>query len=84
MDMEEAPGSKFADLDRGILDVNGNFETIEQRKVLCAIAIHVGDLLIPGDFPSDTFPRGCGGGFGVDRYGGNKSTYLGMKNWKSA
>ena len=35
-------------LDNGILKVIENFETIEQRKVLGVIAIHVEDLLISG------------------------------------
>ena len=33
-------------MDRGILRVNGNFETGEKRKVLGIIAIYVEDLLI--------------------------------------
>ena len=45
-------------MDKGILKVNWNFETIEQRNVLGRMAIHVGDLLISGGvFLPNTFPR---------------------------
>ena len=55
-------GAKFRDpnspnIDKGILKVSGNFETIAQRNALCIIAIRVDDLLIPGDILYGTFSR---------------------------
>ena len=41
-----------SNLDQGVLNVNGNFETGERRTAIGFIAIHVGDLLISG---SDMF-----------------------------
>ena len=38
-----------ANLDKGILKANGNFETIDKSKVMGAIAIRVEDLLISGN-----------------------------------
>ena len=46
-------------LDNGILKVNANIETTEQRKALGIIAIQVDDLLISGsDVLYLIFPRG--------------------------
>ena len=83
-------GGKFRDpnsknLDKGILNANGNFETSDKRQALRTIDIHVGDLLIS---VSDVFiayiPLGVKGKSNVDRSGGNKATYLGMGIGKSS
>ena len=50
MDMRGFRDPNSPNLDNGISEVNGNFETSEKRNVLGAIAIHVDDLLIPGSY----------------------------------
>ena len=44
----EKGGGNSPNLDKGILKVRGNVETIGKRKVLGIIAIHVDGLLISG------------------------------------
>ena len=78
-------GRKFRDpnspnLERGIFKANGNFGDIEQRQALGIIDVRVDDLLISGgDFFTEYASKRMKGKFEVDRYGGNKATYLGMK-----
>ena len=63
-----------------ILKANGNFETNEQRNALGIISIRVGDLLISGgDVFAEYISQRRNAKSDVDRYGGNKSTYVGME-----